>query len=73
MVRGRTSWTCAPSVALAEMPRLCQRRFEVHDLAHVVFSLSYFEDAECEEMPEMLWPVGWEEIKDTVRGWVAAL
>jgi len=55
------------------MPRLCQRRFEVHDLAHVVFSLSYFEDAECEEMPEMLWPVGWEEIKDTVRGWVAAL
>ena len=60
-------------LTLAEMLRLYQRRFGVEDVAHVVFSLSYFEDAEREEMPEMLWPVGWEEIKRTVRGWVAAL
>lgn len=60
-------------LTLAEMLRLYQRRFGVEDVAHVVFSLSYFEDAEREEMPEMLWPVGWDEIKSTVRGWVAAL
>jgi hypothetical protein len=60
-------------LTLSEMLRLYQRRFAVEDVAHVVFSLSYFEDAEREEMPEMLWPVRWEEIKRTVRGWVAAL
>jgi hypothetical protein len=33
----------------------------------VIKSLQYFEDAESEEFPEMIMPVGWEELKTKIR------
>lgn len=32
----------------------------------VIKSLIYFEDAELEEMPDMLYPVNWQTVKDTI-------
>jgi hypothetical protein len=58
---------------LEEMVGWYRERYDVADVGHVLFSLSYFGDADPQEMPEMLWPVEWEEIKATVRGWVAQL
>jgi hypothetical protein len=31
---------------------------------HILKSLSYFEDAEDEEMPKMLKPIAWEDVKN---------
>ena len=39
----------------------------------VIKSLTYFEDAESDEMPVLTKPVSWEEIKQTVRNAVVSL
>lgn len=60
-------------MALGQMLSSYQKRYDAMDVGHVLFSLSYFADAEEQEMPEMLWPVEWDEIKADVRRWVADL
>lgn len=40
---------------------------------HLLKSLTYFDDAESEPMPEMLKEISWEEIKDKVREKVKTL
>jgi hypothetical protein len=59
--------------SLADMLSLYQRKFSVRDVGHIVMSLSYFDDAEAEEMPEMLWDVDWPEIRRTIERWVQGL
>ncbi|MEX2582136.1 MAG: hypothetical protein WD766_02610, partial [Gemmatimonadota bacterium] len=58
---------------LARMIDLYRQKFEVQDVGHLLMSLTYFDDAEHEEMPEMLWQVEWSEIKQTIEGWVSDL
>lgn len=60
-------------LALEEMLSAYQRRYETQDIGHVLFSLNYFDDAEAQDMPEMLWPVRWDAIKTDVRRWVKEL
>ncbi|MCG3199333.1 MAG: hypothetical protein GHCLOJNM_03847 [bacterium] len=36
----------------------------------LLYALSYFGDADPQPSPKLLWKVDWEEIKNTVRGWV---
>lgn len=45
-------------------------KFQTRDIGHVIYSLTYFDDAEPEEPPEMLWNVTWREVKRTIEGWV---
>jgi hypothetical protein len=59
--------------SLADMLSLYQRKFSVQDIGHIVMSLAYFDDAEAEETPEMLWDVGWPEIRQTIESWVKGL
>lgn len=61
---GRTCFT------LDEMLGLYQRKFAIEDLGHILMSLTFFDDAEEEAMPEMLWDLQWEEVKRTVEHWV---
>ncbi len=35
---------------------------------HIMKSLTYFEDAEAEDMPHMLAPVNWERVKRFFEG-----
>lgn len=49
-----------------------RRKFSVADPGHLLFALAYFDDAEKDPMPPMLWPVGWPEIKKAIRAWVRA-
>lgn len=56
--------------ALSQMLSLYRRRYKVDDLGHTIFALTYFDDAEEEDTPEMLWSVGWEEVKSTIEGWI---
>lgn len=59
-------------LGLSRMLELYQAKFETRDVIHVLASLCYFDDAEAEAMPEMLWPVSWSEIKATLEQWVRA-
>ncbi|MEW6750464.1 MAG: nucleotidyl transferase AbiEii/AbiGii toxin family protein [Candidatus Latescibacterota bacterium] len=56
---------------LVDMLALYRRRYAVADIAHVLYGLTYFDDAEGEPAPIMLWDVSWEEVKAAVREWVA--
>lgn len=55
---------------LGELLRLYRQRYDVRDAGHVLYALSYFDDAEREPMPLMLWPEGWPEIRGALEGWV---
>ncbi|MBI4545887.1 MAG: nucleotidyl transferase AbiEii/AbiGii toxin family protein [Gemmatimonadetes bacterium] len=55
---------------LAEMLQLYRAKYATDDVAHVIMSLAYFDDAQQEEMPEMIWEVGWEQVERTLEGWV---
>lgn len=62
---------CRAGLSIAHMLELYQQKFEIRDIGHVVYSLSYFDEAETTAMPEMIWNVTWEEIKATIERWVA--
>jgi hypothetical protein len=55
---------------LEQMLMLYRRKYDVSDVGHTLFALAYFDDAEQEETPEMLWQVGWDEVKVAIERWV---
>ena len=57
-------------LGLGEMLDLYKRKFSIRDIGHVVMSLTYFDDAEAEDMPTMLWDVGWSNVKQSIERWV---
>jgi hypothetical protein len=61
---------CRAGLSLRAMLDLYSEKFETSDLGHVLFSLTYFDDAEAESMPEMLWNVEWGVIRQAIEQWV---
>lgn len=57
-------------LGLGEMLDLYKRKFSIRDIGHVVMSLTYFDDADAEDMPTMLWDVGWSNVKQSIERWV---
>jgi hypothetical protein len=47
-----------------------QKKFDIRDIGSVLYGLVYFDDAENERMPRMLWKISWREIKNTILEWV---
>ena len=58
---------------LDELLELYQRKFEVREIGHLLYSLVYFEDAERDRMPGMLWDATWEQVREQVEDWVRGL
>jgi hypothetical protein len=58
---------------LQEMLDLYCRKFGVQDVSPVLYGLSYFDDAENERMPAMLWKAKWAEMKRAIQAWVSDL
>lgn len=58
---------------LREMLRLYRRKFEIEEIGHLLYSLTYFADAERERMPEMLWALDWSKVRTTIETEVKAL
>ena len=58
--------------SLQQMLGWYREKFEVDDIAHLLYALVYFDDADKEPRPSMLWKVSWREVKETLRGWVRA-
>jgi hypothetical protein len=59
-------------LSLPEMLAAFERKYHL-DVGHVIMSLTYFDDAEGDDTPEMLWKISWEEIKGSIRKWVGEL
>ena len=58
------------SFSLKQMLSFYQKKFSLKDIGHVLFALTYFDDAEKERMPVMLWETQWNTIKTTIQAWV---
>ncbi len=52
---------------LAEMLEFYQSKYHDGSIFLVMKSLIFFEDAETDSMPDMLVPVDWKEVKETIR------
>ena len=52
--------------SLQQMLRLYQKRFSVTDIFPVLRGLSYFDDAERERMPRMIWNVRWHAMRTAI-------
>jgi hypothetical protein len=47
-----------------------QRRYAVKDIAHVLYGLAYFDDAERETAPYLVWKLEWQDVKATIQTWL---
>jgi hypothetical protein len=53
---------------LPELLKLYQQKYSTAEaIAPVLYGLNYFDDAETEPMPKMIWPVTWTAVKKTIR------
>jgi len=50
-------------ISLQTMLTLYQKKFQVRDIAHVLYGLAYFDDADRERMPKTLWKMDWNAVK----------
>jgi len=57
-------------ISLKEMVRLYQQKYSIKDIGHVLYGLTYFDDADQERMPRVFWDLNWRTIKRTIQGWV---
>jgi hypothetical protein len=59
--------------SLSDMLGWYQQKYAVTDFIHVLYSLTYFDDADRERMPRMFWESRWRTIKRTIAQWVRNL
>jgi hypothetical protein len=52
---------------LERMLALYKQKYATADVLHVLQGLAYFDDADAQRMPRMLWNVGWSDVKDRIR------
>jgi len=64
---------CTRFIPLAELLAIYRIRYRVKEIGHVIYGLSYFDDAERERPPVMLWKLDWTTVKKSISAWVAAL
>jgi Nucleotidyl transferase AbiEii toxin, Type IV TA system len=60
-------------IALSQMISWFVEKFGVRNTYHTINSLSYFEDADKQPMPPLLWSMNWRSVKKTIREWVKEL
>jgi len=58
---------------LPEILTLYQQKYDVDDVSSVLYGLAYFDDADREPMPRMLWNTNWKTIKNAIRNSISAL
>ncbi|MCK6526620.1 nucleotidyl transferase AbiEii/AbiGii toxin family protein [Myxococcota bacterium] len=52
---------------LGELIGLYRRKYGIEDIRPLVTSLTYFDDADAQRMPIMVWDVDWRTIKSSLR------
>jgi len=68
-------WFLLKELTLSEILEQFSNKFPIAKLDpyHYLKSLTYFEDAEKDPMPNMLMPCKWERVKTDLEKWVAGL
>ena len=59
--------------SLRQMLRWYAEKYAVRDVAHVLYALAYFDEADPERVPRLLWHVAWRTMKQTIERWVRDL
>ena len=59
--------------SLVSMLELYKEKYGITDTAHVLYGLGYFDEADREPMPRMLWDLDWRTVKAALRQWVLEL
>lgn len=52
---------------LRKMLSFFQKKYGIQDIGNILYALSYFDDADKERMPIMLWKTDWKTIKSTIK------
>lgn len=55
---------------LKEMLAMYQQKYAVADVAHLLYALSYFDDADRDRSPVLLHAAKWRTVKLEIAGWV---
>ena len=55
---------------LGEVLELYKKRYAIEDIGHVLYGLAYFDDADREKTPKMLWDVEWQTVRESIREWL---
>lgn len=63
---------CAKHAPLGQLLKVYQRKFSVRNLFHLLASLTFFDDADRDRMPRLLWRLRWATIKKSLKQWVQA-
>ncbi|MFQ5707811.1 MAG: nucleotidyl transferase AbiEii/AbiGii toxin family protein [bacterium] len=53
--------------SLKAMISVYRKKYQITDIAHLLYALAYFSDAENEPMPVLVWDIEWEAVKETIR------
>jgi hypothetical protein len=64
---------CRVHAPLPELLELHRRRFPAANAAHLIMSLTYFEDAERTPTPQMLWSIDWHHVRSQLEAWADAI
>lgn len=57
-------------ISLESMLNGFKAKYQISNIAHLLVALAYFEDAEREPMPTMLWDVDWPTMKRQLQDWL---
>jgi hypothetical protein len=58
---------------LRELLDAYQGKYGILDIGHVIYGLTYFDTADRERTPPLLWNIDWRTAKRAIRGWVHQL
>lgn len=61
---------CKHYKPLPELLELSRKKFGLDDMSSIVHGLVYFDDADKERPPRMLWRLDWRRIKSEIKEWV---
>lgn len=64
---------CSGHIGLRDALAHYQQKYSALDVAHVLYGLTYFDDAEKEPMPQMLSDIQWPAMRQAIQGWVMDL
>jgi len=64
---------CRHGRSLEDILDCYRKKYSVDDIARVLFSLCYFDDADPAPMPRMFEAITWEEVKEGLRTWVKSI
>lgn len=64
---------CSGHIGLRDAVAHYKQKYSASDVAHVLYGLTYFDDAEKEPMPQMLSSIEWPAMRQAIQGWVTGL